>query len=170
MSYSFKNKSIHVSTVLGDKFIHGGILFKLTTDPLLPGRNPFYLYGGKHKEYDLAAKAAGHDLRGAEHVFESLDGTFDTEELHANCPGLLRLRAKYADSKGAPNTEQSIDTSAPDEFDYKLRVPMEVLVEFRGHTVTAQPLLDIESTVLYGNCNALTDHASWIVHVLCRIQ
>ncbi|GAB5355140.1 hypothetical protein AAMO2058_000180600 [Amorphochlora amoebiformis] len=50
----------------GKKYIVRGILFKLSVDPQIGRKdNPTYVYGGKHQSYEYAAKAAGHELKGA---------------------------------------------------------------------------------------------------------
>jgi hypothetical protein len=41
------------------------MLFKLVKDPQPPGHS-FYIYGGETPQYELAAKASLHDLRGAQ--------------------------------------------------------------------------------------------------------
>lgn len=58
----------------GTKYIVRGILFKLAVDPAV-GFNPrtgqrHYVYGGKHPSYEFAAKAAGHELKGAINMYK----------------------------------------------------------------------------------------------------
>jgi len=51
----------------GTKYIVRGILFKLAVDPAV-GSDPkrkHFVYGGKTRNYEYAAKAAGHELKGA---------------------------------------------------------------------------------------------------------
>jgi hypothetical protein len=84
----------------GDKYLHKGILFKLTVDTCFgPNR---YLYGGRQEGYEFAAKAAGHGLRAGQ---------------------------KYIEALSTRN--------------HRLRIPMEVIVEFRGCRLTAQVCLVI---------------------------
>jgi len=50
----------------GTKYIVRGILFKLAIDPQIGhGNRKSYVYGGATRNYEYAAKAAGHELKGA---------------------------------------------------------------------------------------------------------
>jgi hypothetical protein len=51
----------------GEKFIHEGILFKLTADPEV-GKD-FWLYGGSSPNLELAAKACSQELKSCNYFF-----------------------------------------------------------------------------------------------------
>eukprot|EP00466_Bigelowiella_natans_P011490 jgi/Bigna1/78392/fgenesh1_pg.54_\ len=49
----------------GTKYIVRGILFKLAVDPAIGKTKSHFVYGGKTRNFEYAAKAAGHELKGA---------------------------------------------------------------------------------------------------------
>lgn len=54
----------------GDKYMVRGILFKLAVDPAVGKTRSSWVYGGKKPNFEFAAKAAGHELKGAINMYK----------------------------------------------------------------------------------------------------
>jgi hypothetical protein len=127
----------------GNKFTKNGILYKVIISD--PTSNGVFLYGGAQARLDLAAKEAGHALRGAQFY-------------HVALSSLKRLSPQDPD----------FCEYAPYLAKVQLHVPMTVVIDFRGFRVTAHPLLSLDSCPpVYGSSDGgETVYADPILHKL----
>jgi len=133
----------------GEKFIVNGILFKLAKDvKITPSqRDPndfFYLYSGNrfHNE-ELAAKAAGHELRHANCYFSTQNAELVK---YVSCDDVSKL-----------SEEQIAELEAQRlSFLPKLvRVTMQAIIDYRGFRLVAMPVLPLsKGKLVYGSPDA----------------
>lgn len=134
----------------GTKYIVNGIMFKLSTDTQLDKEGHVFMYGGTREDLEKASKAAAHEIKGAScaySVFNSLQSRSKTT------PALSCSKNIETKTDDSLSDEKSDDVAEDMVGDKPLmRVPMQVMLDYKGFRMIAMPLLPISgSTLVYGS-------------------